>query len=81
MKRKHKMNVLGWGTPSQSFRLVITEDNGNEKVIKNSSDAGELMKYFDMAVQQAKEAGEEDGVNRTVSIQQTVLQKNVWLTC
>lgn len=79
-KKKWKTRVLNWGTPTINCHVVITDDNGSQKYFKSATNPGDLMKFFDMAVEDAQELVEQDGINRTVSIEQVVLQKNVWVT-
>lgn len=77
---KRNTRVLNWGTPTRAFQLVIQSDDGEETEYADSNNSGELMKYFDEAVKEAQKLVAADGVNRTVLIRQTILQKNIWVS-
>ncbi|MFY4731222.1 hypothetical protein [Nitrospira sp. BLG_2] len=75
-----KTRVLNYGTPTRCFQLVIQSDDGEEKIVDDSTNTADLLKCFDDACKEAQKLVANDGVNRTVLIRQTILQKNVWVT-
>jgi hypothetical protein len=58
---------------------MITRSDGRQKCYKNAVSVGDLMELFDLAVEDADQDCKKDGVMRTVSIEQVILQKNIFV--